>query len=48
MPKEVHHSLVDKVANFIEKTVEDTVEDTINMANRAEKAMGRSNKNKKD
>ncbi|MEK3720469.1 hypothetical protein [Paenibacillus sp. FSL H8-0034] len=48
MPKKVQHSLVDKVADFVEKTVEDTVEDTINMANRAEKAMGRSNKSKKD
>jgi hypothetical protein len=48
MPNEENNSVVEKVANFIQKTVEDTVEDTKDMAVRAQKAMGKNSKNKKD
>ncbi|WP_256223666.1 hypothetical protein [Paenibacillus sp. 1_12] len=40
--------MVDKVSSFIQKTVDDTVEDTIDLADRAQKAMGKHRKDKKE
>jgi hypothetical protein len=48
MPKEENQSVVEKATNFIQKAVDDTVEDTKDLADRAQKAMGNDNENKKN